>query len=72
MACGLGADVAIMDINLDRLRYLDEVMPKNCRTIFSSPLSLREFLPKADLLIGAVLIPGAAAPKLVRRTGTSR
>jgi len=71
MACGLGADVTIMDIDLERLRYLDEVMPKNCRTIYSSPLSLRELLPKCDLLIGAVLIPGAAAPKLVRRADLS-
>jgi alanine dehydrogenase len=67
MACGLGADVTIMDIDLDRLRYLDEVMPANCRTVFSSPVSVREHLVEADLVIGAVLIPGAAAPKLVRR-----
>ena len=67
MACGLGADVTIMDLDLDRLRYLDEVMPANCRTVYSSPLSIREHLSFADLVIGAVLIPGAAAPKLVRR-----
>ncbi len=66
MACGLGADVTIMDVNLDRLRYLDEVMPRNCRTVFSSPFEIREHLAHADLVIGAVLIPGAAAPKLVR------
>ncbi len=67
MACGLGADVTIMDINLDRLRYLDEVMPRNCRTVYSTPMAIRESLVHADLVVGAVLIPGAAAPKLVRR-----
>jgi len=67
MACGLGADVTIMDINLDRLRYLDEVMPKNCKTVYSTPLAVRDLLPWADLVVGAVLIPGAAAPHLVRR-----
>jgi alanine dehydrogenase len=67
MACGLGADVTILDVNLDRLRYLDQVMPRNCRTLYSTPLGLRELLPWADLVVGAVLIPGAAAPKLVRR-----
>jgi alanine dehydrogenase len=67
MACGLGADVTIMDVNLDRLRYLDEVMPKNCRLLYSTPMALRELLPWADLVVGAVLIHGAAAPKLVRR-----
>ncbi len=67
MACGLGADVTIMDVNLDRLRYLDEVMPKNCKVIYSTPFAVREALPWADLVVGAVLIPGAAAPKLVRR-----
>lgn len=67
MACGLGADVTMMDIDLDRLRYLDDVMPKNCRTVYSTPLAVREHLPHADLVVGAVLIPGGAAPKLVRR-----
>jgi alanine dehydrogenase len=67
MACGFGADVTIMDVSLDRLRYLDEVMPSNCRTLFSSPLAIREQLPDTDLVIGAVLIVGAAAPKLIRR-----
>ncbi|MEM7306880.1 MAG: alanine dehydrogenase [Planctomycetota bacterium] len=67
MACGLGADVTIMDVNLDRLRYLDEVMPRNCRTVFSAPMTIRQHLVHADLVVGAVLIPGAAAPKLVRR-----
>ncbi len=67
MACGLGADVTILDTNLDRLRYLDETMPANCRTAFSSRHDILAHLPHADLLVGAVLIPGAAAPKLVRR-----
>jgi len=67
MASGLGADVTIMDVNLDRLRYLDEVMPKNIKTVYSTPLAVRALLPWADLVVGAVLIPGAAAPKLVRR-----
>ncbi|MDF1798868.1 MAG: alanine dehydrogenase [Planctomycetota bacterium] len=67
MACGLGADVTILDVNLDRLRYLDDVMPANCRTVFSTPYSVREHLIHADLVVGAVLIPGGAAPKLVKR-----
>jgi len=67
MACGLGADVTIMDLDLDRLRYLDEVMPRNCRTVYSTPLAIREHLVHADLVIGAVLIHGAAAPKLVKK-----
>jgi alanine dehydrogenase len=71
MACGLGADVTIMDLDLDRLRYLDETMPRNCRTVFSTPMAIREHLVHADLVIGAVLIPGAAAPRLVRREDLS-
>ena len=67
MAVGLGADVTIMDLDLERLRYLDEVMPKNCRTIYSTPYAIREALATVDLVVGAVLIPGAAAPKLIRR-----
>jgi alanine dehydrogenase len=67
MASGLGADVTIMDVNLDRMRYLDEILPPNCRTLYSTPFAIREELARADLVVGAVLIPGAAAPKLVRR-----
>ncbi|HUR29297.1 MAG TPA: alanine dehydrogenase [Planctomycetota bacterium] len=67
MACGLGADVTLMDVNIDRLRYLDDVMPKNCHLVYSTPFALRSYLPKVDLVIGAVLITGAAAPKLIRR-----
>lgn len=67
VAAGLGADVVIMDINLDRLRYLDDVMPANVKTIFSDPFTIRDHLLLADLVIGAVLIPGAKAPRLVTR-----
>ena len=67
MAAGLGADVTILDVNLERMRYLDEVLPKNCRTLYSTPLAIRQLLVTADLVVGAVLIPGAAAPKLIRR-----
>lgn len=72
MACGLGADVTIMDLDLDRLRYLDEVMPRNCRTVYSTPMAIRDHLSYADLVVGAVLIHGAAAPKLVRRSDLPR
>ena len=65
MACGLGAKVYILDMNLDRLRYLSDVMPSNCFPLMSSPATLRELLRRADVVIGAVLIPGAKAPKLV-------
>jgi alanine dehydrogenase len=67
VAAGLGANVALMDVNLDRLRYLAEVMPANVKTIFSDPHNVREYLRHADLVIGAVLIPGAKAPRLVTR-----
>jgi alanine dehydrogenase len=67
VAAGLGADVVLMDINLERLRYLDDVMPKNVKTIFSDAHTIREHLYRADLVIGAVLIPGAKAPRLVTR-----
>jgi alanine dehydrogenase len=67
MACGLGAKVYLLDTNLDRLRYLSEVMPKNCFPIMSNPAVLRKFLAEADLVVGAVLITGAMAPKLVTR-----
>ena len=67
MAAGLGANVVIMDINLERLRYLDDVMPANVHAIFSDAHTVREHLLLADLVIGAVLIPGATAPRLVTR-----
>lgn len=67
MAAGLGADVIILDINLDRLRHLDDIMPANVRTVMSNEYNIREFIKTADLIIGAVLIPGAKAPKLITR-----
>lgn len=67
MACGLGGKVYLLDTNLDRLRYLREVMPSNCFPVMSSGPKLRELLAKADLVVGAVLIPGAKAPKVVTR-----
>src|SRR3954468_10147516 len=61
VAAGLGANVTILDVNLDRLRYLDDVMPPNVTTVFSDRHNIQEALGQADLLIGAVLIPGAKA-----------
>ena len=66
-AAGLGANVVIMDVNLDRLRYLDDVMPANVTTIYCDPHAIASYLPPADLVIGAVLIPGGRAPKLIDR-----
>src|SRR6185369_1056830 len=67
MACGLGAKVYLMDTNLDRLRHLSEVMPKNCFPMMSSPAAIRELIQEADVVIGAILLHGAKAPKLVSR-----
>ena len=67
VAAGLGANVVIMDVNLDRLRYLEDVMPDNVTTVYSDPLSVEHYLRDADLVIGAVLIPGARSPRLVTR-----
>ena len=67
MACGLGAKVYILDVNLDRLRYLSDVMPANCFPLMSSPDTIRRLVRKADVVIGAVLIPGAKAPRLLTR-----
>jgi len=67
MACGLGAKVYILDMNLDRLRYLSDVMPANCFPLMSSPAIIRELITRADVVVGAVLIPGAKAPKLISR-----
>src|SRR5215813_5838301 len=66
VAAGIGANVTILDINLDRLRYLDDVMPRNVTTLFSDRHNILDGLSRADLLVGAVLIPGARAPYLVR------
>ena len=67
MAAGLGADVRMLDIDLDRLRYLSDVMPANVQTLHSSPIAIREQIAQADLVIGAVLVQGARAPRLIRR-----
>lgn len=67
IAAGFGAKVTIFDNNLYRLRYLDDIMPKNITTMMSNEYYIRANLPKADLVIGAVLIPGAKAPKLITR-----
>ncbi len=67
MACGLGAEVYLLDMNLNRLRYLSEIMPKNCFPMMSSPATVRELVQQADVVIGAVLLHGAKAPKLVTR-----
>jgi alanine dehydrogenase len=65
MACGLGARVYILDNNLDRLRYLSDIMPSNCFLLMSTPDTLRDLISRADVIIGAVLIPGTRAPKLI-------
>jgi alanine dehydrogenase len=72
IAAGMGARVTLMDINLDRLRYLSDVMPANVITRFCTPSALEEGLGRADLVIGAVLVPGDKAPKLIRREHLSR
>src|SRR5438128_5800275 len=72
VAAGLGANVTILDVNLDRLRYLDDVMPRNVTTLYSDRHNILDSLARADLLIGAVLIPGARAPNLVRRVDLHR
>jgi alanine dehydrogenase len=67
MAAGLGADVTIMDVSLPRMRYLDDVMPANVNTMMSNEYNIREMIKSADLIVGAVLIPGAKAPHLITR-----
>ena len=66
MATGLGADVNILDVDLDRMRFLDMTM-KNAHTLYSNEANLHDLMPGCDLLIGAVLLPGAKAPKLITR-----
>jgi alanine dehydrogenase len=72
VAAGLGANVIILDINLDRLRYLDDTMPPNVSTVFSDRHNIIAGCSQADLIIGAVLIPGARAPFLIRREDLKR
>jgi alanine dehydrogenase len=67
MACGLGARVYLLDKSLDRLRYLSDVMPANCFLLYATPATIRDLITRADVVVGAVLVPGAAAPKLVTR-----
>jgi alanine dehydrogenase len=66
MATGLGADVTILEVDVDRMRFLDITL-HTAHTLYSDESHLRELLPQVDLLIGAVLVPGARAPKLIRR-----
>jgi alanine dehydrogenase len=72
VAAGLGANVWILDINLDRLRYLDDIMPPNVTTLYSDRHTILASIERADLVIGAVLITGARAPRLVRREDLAR
>ena len=72
VAAGLGANVHILDVNVDRLRYLDDIMPPNVTTLYSDRHTIRDTIERADLVIGAVLITGARAPMLVRRSDLPR
>lgn len=72
VAAGMGAHVIVMDINLDRLRYLDEVMPANVTTVFCDPCAVEEYAAHADVVIGAVLVPGGRAPQLIGRKTLKR
>ena len=67
LAAGLGAKVNVLDINIDRLRYLDDIMPPNVITYHSNTYNISKLLPKTDLLIGGVLVPGSAAPKIISK-----
>ncbi len=67
VAAGFRANVFILDVNMDRLRYLDDIMPANVTTLYSDRHTIREQLKQADLVIGSVLVPGAKAPRLVER-----
>lgn len=72
IAAGFQANVAILDINMDRLRYLDDIMPANVDVLFSDRHTIRRQLERADLVVGAVLIPGAKAPRLIDREDLKR
>jgi alanine dehydrogenase len=67
MAAGLGADVTLMDISLPRLRQLDDLLPANVKTVYSNEYNVREAIKTSDLIVGAVLIPGAKAPSLITK-----
>ncbi len=66
-ACGVGAKVYVLDINLDRLRYLSDVMPNNCHPLMSDPAAIRKLIKEADVVVGCVLVPGSRTPTLVNR-----
>ncbi|WP_422929545.1 alanine dehydrogenase [Singulisphaera sp. PoT] len=72
VAAGLGANVRLLDVNLDRLRYLDDIMPPNVTTLYSDRHMILESVERADLVVGAVLVTGARAPRLVRREDLGR
>ena len=72
VAAGLGANVVVMDVNVDRLRHLDEVMPANVTTVYSDPHAIDRYATQADLVIGGVLIPGGRAPRLLARRHLGR
>jgi len=67
IATGIGANVTMLDVNLERLRYLDDILPENATLLYSDPHTVRDALARADVVIGAVLLPGKRAPQLVRR-----
>jgi alanine dehydrogenase len=67
VAAGMGADVTILEVDVDRMRFLDVTMPANVRTLFSCAANVEALLPTTDLVIGAVLVPGAKAPKLITK-----
>ena len=67
MAVGLGANITVLDVNLARLAYLDDIFPRQITTLFSTPDNIRRAIAQADLVVCAVLLPGRAAPKLIRR-----
>jgi alanine dehydrogenase len=67
MACGLGAKVYVLEQNLERLRYLSDIMPRNCFLLMSKPVTIRRLVREADVIVGAVLIPGAKTPRLITK-----
>ncbi len=68
IAAGLGARVVIMDIDLERMRYLEDILPKNCETIMSNKINIEKEITVSDVIIGTVLIPGAKTPHLITKT----
>ncbi len=68
IAAGMGASVLLLDIDLARMRYLEEILPANVKTLLSNPYNIEKLVSSADLLISAVLVPGAKAPSLVTRS----